>query len=61
MKKEFELLAPAGSFEILKAKKYDSARYYNGSYIIISDPLTGAINAIVGKSYNNGKFYNEEV
>ena len=47
--------------EILKAKEYDSARYYNGSYIIVSDTNTGGILAMVGRSYNNGKFYNNEI
>ena len=44
-----------------KAKEYNSARYYNGSYIIVSDPNTGAIISMVGKSYNNGVFYNNEI
>ena len=47
--------------EILKAKEYKSSRYYNGSYIIVSDPNTGGIISMVGKSYNNGIFYNNEI
>lgn len=47
--------------EIVKAKEYKSSRYYNGSYIVVSDPNTGGIIALVGKSYNNGKFYNNEI
>ena len=47
--------------EILNAKKYDSARYYNGSYVIVSEPSTGAILAMVGRSFNNGKFYSNEI
>ena len=47
--------------EILKAKEFKSTRYYNGSYIIISDPNTGGIISMVGKSYNNGVFYNNEI
>ena len=47
--------------EILKAKEYSSAKYYNGSYIIVSNPLDGSIISMVGKSYNNGKFYNNEI
>lgn len=47
--------------EILKSKEYKSTRYYNGSYIIVSDPNTGAIISMVGKSYNNGIFYNNEI
>ena len=47
--------------EILKAKEYSSAKYYNGSYIIVSNPMDGSIISMVGKSYNNGKFYNNEI
>lgn len=47
--------------EILKAKEYKSSRYYNGSYIVVSDPYNGAIISMVGKSFNNGNFYNNEV
>ena len=47
--------------EILKAKKYNSSRFYNGSYIIVSNPKDGSVISMVGKSYNNGKFYNNEI
>ncbi|MBQ3020972.1 MAG: hypothetical protein IJD92_01955 [Bacilli bacterium] len=47
--------------EIKKAKEFKSSKYYNGSYIIISDPNTGGIVSLVGKSYNNGIFYNNEI
>lgn len=47
--------------EILKSKEYKSSRYYNGSYVMVSDPNTGAIISIVGKSFNNGEFYNNEI
>lgn len=47
--------------EILKAKEYKSSRYYTGSYIVVSDPYNGAIISMVGKSFNNGNFYNNEV
>lgn len=47
--------------EILNAKKYPSAKYYNGSYIIVSDPSTGSILAFVGKSFNNDIFYDNEI
>ena len=47
--------------EILKAKEYKTSRYYNGSYIIVSNPNDGSIISLVGKSYNNGKFYNNEI
>ena len=47
--------------EILKSKEYNSSRFYNGSYIIISDPNDGSVLSMVGKSYNNGVFYNNEI
>ena len=47
--------------EIINAKEYDSSRYYNGSYIIVSDVKSGGIISFVGKSYNNGEFYNNEI
>ena len=47
--------------EILKSKDFKSTRYYNGSYIIVSDPNDGSIISLVGKSYNNGIFYNNEI
>ena len=47
--------------EILKSKDYKSSRYYNGSYIILSNPTNGSIISMVGKSYNNGTFYNNEI
>ena len=47
--------------EILKSKDYKSSRYYNGSYIILSNPTDGSIISMVGKSYNNGTFYNNEI
>lgn len=47
--------------EILKAKEFKSSRYYNGSYIIVSDPNTGGIISMVGKNYNNGMFYENEI
>jgi len=49
------------SDEIIKAKKHTYTKYYNGSYIIVSDPFDGSIIAFVGKSYNNGIFYNNEI
>ena len=47
--------------EILKSKEYKTSKYYNGSYIIVSDPSDGSIISMVGISYNNGKFYNNEI
>lgn len=47
--------------EILKAKEYYSSKYYNGSYIIVSNPNTGSIISMVGKSYSNGEFFNNEI
>jgi len=47
--------------EIIKAKEYFSSKYYNGSYIIVSDPFTGGIVSLIGKSYSDGTFYNNEI
>jgi len=47
--------------EIKKAKEIHSSKYYNGSYIIISDPNTGGIVSMVGKSYDGENFYNNEI
>lgn len=47
--------------EIIKSKEYNSTRFYNGSYIIVSDPNDGSIISMVGKSYNKGVFYNNEI
>ena len=47
--------------EIINAKKHQYSKYYNGSYIIVSDPKDGSIVAMVGKSYNSGKFYSNEI
>ncbi len=44
--------------EIINAKKYPSSKYYNGSYITISDNL-GNIVAMSGYNYNNGDFIND--
>lgn len=42
--------------EILNAKKYPSSKYYNGSYVVLSDPFTGGIISLVGVNYNGGSF-----
>lgn len=42
--------------EMVIAKKISSAKYYNGSYIIVSDPNNGHIKAISSYLYNNGAF-----
>lgn len=42
--------------EMVNAKKISSAKYYNGSYIIVSDPNNGHIKAISSYLYNNGAF-----
>ena len=47
--------------EIKKAKYYNNSKYYNGSYIVVSNPNDGGIIAFVGKSYNNGEFLNNEI
>ncbi len=38
--------------EILKAKKYPASKYYNGSYIIVSNPSDGGILAFVALKYD---------
>ena len=47
--------------EIKKAKYYNNSKFYNGSYIVVSNPNDGGIIAFVGKSYNNGEFLNNEI
>ena len=44
--------------EISNAKKYPSSKYYNGSYVVVSDNL-GRIIAMSGYKYNNGDFIND--
>lgn len=44
--------------EILKAKKEKNTKYYNSSFVIISDPNTGEILAMAGKKIgDDGKIY----
>jgi len=47
--------------EISKAKKYESSKYYKGSYVIISDVNTGEIVAISGVGINENKFYDSTI
>lgn len=42
--------------EMINAKKISTAKYYNGSYIIVSDPNNGHVKAISSYLYNNGAF-----
>lgn len=42
--------------EIKKAKKEANTKYYEGSYVIISNPTSGEILAMAGKKYENGHF-----
>lgn len=44
--------------EITNAKKYPTSKYYNGSYVIVSDNM-GRIVAMSGYNYNNGNFLND--
>lgn len=39
--------------EIENAKKYPSSKYYNGSYVVVSDPNNGLLRAIAGYDVNN--------
>lgn len=42
--------------EMVNAKKISTAKYYNGSYIIVSNPNNGHVKAISSYLYNNGAF-----
>lgn len=42
--------------EMLNAKKYSSSTYYNHSYVLIGNPLTGEIVAMSGLMYINNHF-----
>ena len=44
--------------EISNAKKYPTSKYYNGSYVTVSD-INGRIVAMSGYNYNNGNFIND--
>lgn len=44
--------------EITNAKKYPASKYYNGSYVIVSDHL-GRVVAMSGYYYNNGDFIDD--
>lgn len=37
--------------EIIEGKKLKNTEYYNGSYVLVGDPNTGAIKAMVGLKY----------
>lgn len=43
--------------EIKNAKKDKNSKYYDHSFVIISDPKNGEILALTGKEYKNEKFY----
>lgn len=47
--------------EILAAKKYSTSKYYQGSYIVISNPLNGAIKAMVALKYNGTSFQSDVI
>lgn len=42
--------------QIKKAKNERNTKYYDHSYVIVSEPNTGEILAMAGKKYLNGKF-----
>ena len=46
--------------EITNAKKYPTSKYYNGSYVIVSDNF-GRVIAMSGYNYNNGDFINDSL
>lgn len=43
--------------EVIKGKSYPNTKYYNRSFVIISDPNTGEILAMAGKQVIDGKIY----
>lgn len=47
--------------EISNAKSYESSKYYNGSYVIVSDVQSGEIVAISGLGINGDKFYDSTI
>ena len=47
--------------QILNAKKISSSKYYDGSYIVLSDSDTGLIKSLVGIKYKDGKFISDSV
>lgn len=46
--------------EIQNAKKYPSSKYYNGSYIVVSNPKDGSVISLVALKYN-GEFTSDVV
>lgn len=47
--------------EIKKAKKYSSSKYFNGSYVIVSDVNTGEIISMSGVGLNSDEFYDSTI
>ncbi len=47
--------------EIRKAKKFSSSKYYQGSYIIVSDPNNGGIVAFVAMKLVDGKIMSDVI
>lgn len=47
--------------EIINTKKYPSSKYYNGSYIIVSNPNDGSIISFVALKYNNGTITSDTI
>lgn len=47
--------------EIKKAKRYEASKYYNGSYVVISNVNTGEILAINGVGIRNDEFYDSSI
>ena len=43
--------------EVIRGKSYPNTKYYNRSFVIISDPNTGEILAMAGKQVIDGKIY----
>ncbi len=47
--------------EIKNAKKYPSAKFYQGSYIVVSDPLNGGILALVAMKVSDKTFTSDVI
>lgn len=47
--------------EVSNAKKYASSKYYNGSYILISNPNDGGIVSLVAYKYDGGLFNSDVI
>ena len=47
--------------EMINLKKYKNSIYYNGSYIVVSNPNNGEIDALVALKFNNDKIVSNSI